>query len=165
MNQESAILAIRPCQENERDAFSWCTTGSGRRNARQITCRLFFAKVFDLMGWNPDHRYKLLGKVIHANGEYLIAFDLAATEVYQRVMKDGQTKNFPYSGFSGRVAEPVLACRLKNIKNPCRWISLKAMPCMELRKTRFSPIDEATGKAPTLSRFQEQHDMIGGALD
>jgi hypothetical protein len=42
------------------------------------------------MDWNTDYRYKLLGKVIHANDEYLIAFDLSATEVYQRVFKDGE---------------------------------------------------------------------------
>jgi hypothetical protein len=88
-NSDSKILAIRPCAEEERDAFSWCVPGSGRRKPRQITCRLFFAKVFSLMDWNSDYRYKLLGKVIHANDEYLIAFDLSATEVYQRVFKDG----------------------------------------------------------------------------
>jgi hypothetical protein len=89
VNSDSKILAIRPCAEEERDAFSWCVPGSGRRKPRQITCRLFFAKVFSLMDWNSDYRYKLLGKVIHANDEYLIAFDLSATEVYQRVFKDG----------------------------------------------------------------------------
>ena len=41
------------------------------------------------MDWNLDYRYKLLGKVIHANGEWLIAFDLTATEIYQRILKDG----------------------------------------------------------------------------
>lgn len=41
------------------------------------------------MGWNPDYRYKLLGKLIHANDEYLIAFDLSATEVYQRFNSEG----------------------------------------------------------------------------
>ena len=90
VKSDSKILAIRPCMEEERDAFSWCVPGSGRRRPRQITCRLFFAKLFSLMEWNPDYRYKLLGKVIHANDEYLIAFDLSATEVYQRVFKDGQ---------------------------------------------------------------------------
>ena len=90
VNSDSKILAIRPCMEEERDAFSWCVPGSGRRKPRQITCRLFFAKVFSLMDWNTDYRYKLLGKVIHANDEYLRAFDLSATEVYQRVYKDGQ---------------------------------------------------------------------------
>ncbi len=90
VNSDSRILAIRPCSEEERDAFSWRVPGSSRRKPRQITCRLFFAKVFSLMNWNTDYRYKLLGKVIHANDEYLIAFDLSATEVYQRVFKDGE---------------------------------------------------------------------------
>ena len=42
-----------------------------------------------MMGWNPDHRYKILGKLIHANGETLIAFDLTATEIYQRTVSEG----------------------------------------------------------------------------
>ena len=45
-----------------------------------------------MMEWNPDHRYKMLGNVIHANGEYLIAFDLTSTEVYQKKEDDaGET--------------------------------------------------------------------------
>ena len=90
VNQESKILAIRPCRAEDRDACAWCTTGSGRRKPKQITCKIFFAKVFSLMGWNLDYRYKLLGRVIHAKDEWLIAFDLTATEVYQRVLKDGE---------------------------------------------------------------------------
>lgn len=90
VNKERKILALRPCAESDRDAFLWCTVRSGHRRPKQMTCRLFFAKVFALMGWNVDHRYRLLGKVIHANGEYLIAFDLSATEVYQRTYKDGE---------------------------------------------------------------------------
>ena len=76
VNQESKILAIRPCQAEDRDACAWCTNGSGRRKPKQITCKIFFAKVFSLMGWNLDYRYKLLGRVIHAKDEWLIAFDL-----------------------------------------------------------------------------------------
>lgn len=41
------------------------------------------------MDWNPNYRYKLLGKMIHANGEYLLAFDLTATEVYQKTVTEG----------------------------------------------------------------------------
>lgn len=78
VNQESKILAIRPCRAEDRDACAWCTTGSGRRKPKQITCKIFFAKVFSLMGWNLDYRYKLLGRVIHAKDEWLIAFDLTA---------------------------------------------------------------------------------------
>ena len=90
VNQESRILAIRPCRAEDRDACAWCTNGSGRRKPKQITCKIFFAKVFSLMGWNLDYRYKLLGRIIHARDEWLIAFDLTATEVYQRVQKEGR---------------------------------------------------------------------------
>ena len=44
------------------------------------------------MEWDPNHRYKLLGKLIHAKGEYLIAFDLTATETYRRIDKEGKTR-------------------------------------------------------------------------
>ena len=43
------------------------------------------------MDWNPNYRYKLLGKLIHANGEYLIAFDLTSTEIYRKA-KVGEDK-------------------------------------------------------------------------
>lgn len=88
VNQTKKILALRPCDESTRDAFLWCTNNNGKRKPRQSTCRLFFAKLFTLMDWNPRYKYKILGKLMHANGEYLIAFDLTATEVYQRTISE-----------------------------------------------------------------------------
>lgn len=90
VNQESKILALRPCEEGARDSFLWCNPSKGKRKPRPITCKLFFAKIVSLMDWNPDYRYKLLGRLIHANGEYLLAFDLTATEVYQRTFVEGE---------------------------------------------------------------------------
>ena len=89
VNKDTKILAIMPCPENARDSFAWCTVSKGKRKPKQITAKLFFAKVVALMDWNPDYRYKILGKQIHANGEYLIAFDLTATEIYQRTFPEG----------------------------------------------------------------------------
>lgn len=42
------------------------------------------------MSWNPDYRYKILGKMIRSNGEYLFIFDLNNAEVYQRIFKEGE---------------------------------------------------------------------------
>ena len=89
VNRKTKILALRPCEESERDSFLWCNNSKGKRKPKQTTCKLFFAKIVSLMGWNSDYRYKLTGKLIHANGEYLIAFDLTATEVYQRTFPEG----------------------------------------------------------------------------
>ena len=92
INREQKILALRPCEEFSRDSFPWSKISKGKREPKAITCKLFFAKIFDMMGWIPDFRYKLLGKVIHSNGEYLLAFDLTATEVYQKNIKDDEEK-------------------------------------------------------------------------
>ena len=91
VNRNTKIMALRPCAENARDSFAWCSAakGKGKRKPKQTTCKLFFAKIVSLMEWNPDYRYKLLGKLIHANGQYMIAFDLTATEVYQRTFPEG----------------------------------------------------------------------------
>ena len=90
INREQKILALRPCEEFSRDSFPWSKISKGKREPKAITCKLFYAKIFDMMGWIPDFRYKLLGKVIHSNGEYLLAFDLTATEVYQKTISNDE---------------------------------------------------------------------------
>ena len=57
---------------------------------KPITCKLFYAKIVSMLNWNPDDRHKLLGRLIHANGEYLLAFDLAAPETYPKVVVEGE---------------------------------------------------------------------------
>ncbi|MCH5186218.1 MAG: hypothetical protein J1F64_08870 [Oscillospiraceae bacterium] len=90
INRNTKILALRPCEEGTRDSFPWCYESKGKRKPKHITCKLFFAKIFTLMEWNPDFHYKLLGTVIRSKGEYLLAFDLSSTEVYQKTFADGE---------------------------------------------------------------------------
>lgn len=92
INADERKLAVRPCEEDEKDSFLWCSTRDGKRKPKQITCKVFFAKLFQLMDWNPDYRYKLLGKLVRSQDEYLFAFDLTAPEVYQRVAENGASK-------------------------------------------------------------------------
>ena len=85
-------LAIKPCRENDKDSFRWCSfsNNKGRKRPKQIICRIFFAKIIELTGWNPDYRYKVMGKLIKSNEEYLFVFDLKAAEEYIRVCADGE---------------------------------------------------------------------------
>ena len=89
VNRQTRKLAIRPCLESDLHSVQWCTNSGGKRKPRQVTGKIFFMKLFDMMGWNPNYRYKILGKLIRANGEYLFVFDLTSTEVYQRIVKEG----------------------------------------------------------------------------
>ena len=92
VNPKQKKLAVLPCQEEEKDSFKWCTGGK-KRGPRQITCRVFYAKVMDLMGWDPTYRYKLLGKLIQSGERLLFIFDLTTPEIYARTInKDGKSK-------------------------------------------------------------------------
>ena len=85
INSEDKKLAVRPSNEDERDSFLWCSVRNEKRKPKYITCRIFFAKVFQLMDWNPNYRYKLLGKLIKSGDEYIFTFDMNSTIVYQRI--------------------------------------------------------------------------------
>lgn len=102
VNPTTQILAVRPCTEEAKDSFLWCHTRvDGKRVPRVITCRMFFAKLSELMDWNPEYRYKIMGKIMKSGDEYLILFDLKSTEVFQRItLTDGRkrtsrTPSFP----------------------------------------------------------------------
>lgn len=82
VNPEEMKVCIRPCSEGERDSFRW--KSGGKSKPKQITCRMFFAKIMSLMNWDPNHRYKLLGKLIESGGELLFSFDLTAPEIFKR---------------------------------------------------------------------------------
>ncbi len=83
VNPDEKKLAVRPCSEDEKDSFRWCSA-AGKRMPRKIRCRVFFAKVTSLMGWNPDYKYKLLGKLIESSGQMLFVFDLTTPEIFKR---------------------------------------------------------------------------------
>ncbi len=88
VNPVKKKLAVRPCQESDKDSFKWCTSSKNRRSPKQVTCRIFFAKIVTLMDWNPHYRYKLLGKLIRAGEELLFIFDLTQPEIFVRTIKD-----------------------------------------------------------------------------
>lgn len=90
VNPNDKKLVVRPSGEDEKDSFPWCSTKNTKKKSKQITCRMFFAKVVQLMDWNPDYRYKLLGKLIRSGDDYLFIFDLTDTEIYQRIMLNGE---------------------------------------------------------------------------
>lgn len=83
VNPEEKKLAVKPSVEEDKDSFKW-STGKAKKMPRQIKCSIFFAKVFNLMKWNPDYKYRLLGKLIRANSQLLFVFDLTSPEIFVR---------------------------------------------------------------------------------
>lgn len=78
VNQQTKQLIVKACDENAKDAVRWCTldTKNGKRKSREIKGAIFSGKIFDMMGWNADYRYKLLGVVVSVKGERIVIFRL-----------------------------------------------------------------------------------------
>lgn len=101
VNSGTKKLVIRPCSEDDRDSFQWRSNCKSGRRPKQITCRVFYAKMMELMGWDPELRYRLLGKMIRSNDEQLFLFDLTAPQTFRRIVleqglqKTNRTPFFP----------------------------------------------------------------------
>ena len=89
VNPTEKKLAVKPCSEEVKDSFGWASiTKQGKRKPKTISCKIFFAKVMNLMNWNPEFRYKVLGKLIRTQSDILFIFDLSSAETYVKKDKD-----------------------------------------------------------------------------
>ena len=102
VNRDKKQLVVRPCEESDIHSFMWCSSKDGKKHPRQVTGKLFFMKICSLMNWNPEYRYKIMGKLVRSQGQYLFVFDLSATEMYKRTVsvegerpKTSRTPAFP----------------------------------------------------------------------
>ncbi len=86
VNREKKMLAIRPCQETDIFSFQWCSyrAKDHKRQPRQITAKMLFMKICTLMKWNIDYRYKILGKLVRSNNEYLFIFNMRSVQTFIR---------------------------------------------------------------------------------
>lgn len=84
VNQREKKLVLKPCDELDISGYKWARMKDGRRYASQRTGEPFVLIICKLMGWNPDYRYKILGKKNKANGEDVLVFDLTVAQVFEK---------------------------------------------------------------------------------
>lgn len=83
IHPEQKRLIIRPCDKDAPDALRWCSGGGEKEiKNRDMICRIFAAKVFDLMQWDKKYRYKMLGKPAVCDNEVLFLFRLSDFELF-----------------------------------------------------------------------------------
>ena len=76
-------LIIQPCHADAPDSLRWVSGGTQAEiKNKEMRCRVFCAKLFDLMSWNPSFRYKLLGKPAVYRDEILFLFRLSDFELF-----------------------------------------------------------------------------------
>lgn len=82
VNQDNKRMVVRKCEENDKDALRWCIEKPDKRKSRKMSNKLFSAMMYDMMGWNTDCRYKILGHKITHEDDTMYIFDLLETEIF-----------------------------------------------------------------------------------
>ena len=82
VNQDNKRMVVRKCEENDKDALRCCIEKPDKRKSRKMSNKLFSAMMYDMMGWNTDCRYKILGHKITHEDETMYIFDLLETEIF-----------------------------------------------------------------------------------
>lgn len=93
VNSSERKLALRPCSEDDRDSFPWCNMKNNKRIPRKIVCRLFIAKLAELMSWRLDKKYRIIGTLFKTNSERIMLFDLKSAEEQCCSRKKGEMKD------------------------------------------------------------------------
>lgn len=149
VNQDNKRMVVRKCEENDKDALRWCVAKPDKRKSRKMTNKIFSAMMYEMMGWNLDCRYKILGHKITFEDETIYVFDLMETEIFldikgKRAKKDTESQSTTESAnniegtVSGNIDNERSAEEIKR-KNripfyPKEWKDSFGLPVEEHRK-------------------------------
>ena len=90
IHPEQKRLIIRPCLPDAPDSLRWAKGGGEKElSNRDLLCKIFAAKVFDLISWDTQYRYKMIGKPAVYKNEMLSLFKLTDFELFLTGKKKG----------------------------------------------------------------------------
>ena len=124
VNQDSKRMVVRKCEENDKDALRWCVAKPDKRKSRKMTNKIFSAMMYEMMGWNLDCRYKILGHKITFEDETIYVFDLMETEIFLDI-KGKRAKKDTESQFTTEKANSIEETASNSIDNECSVEEIK----------------------------------------
>ena len=116
VNQDNKRMVVRKCEENDKDALRWCVAKPDKRKSRKMTNKIFSAMMYEMMGWNLDCRYKILGHKITFEDETIYVFDLMETEIFLDI-KGKRSKKDTESQFTTEKANSIEETASNSIDN------------------------------------------------
>lgn len=82
VSDQDKRIAVRKCDENDKDSLRWCISKPDKRKSRVIKGK-FSQRIYQLMNWMDGCRYKILGHKISYKGETLYVFELEECEIFR----------------------------------------------------------------------------------
>lgn len=136
-------IAIRKCNENDKDALRWCIAKTDKRTSRVLK-GTFSKKIFAMMDWMQGCRYKIMGHKISFNGEQLYVFELDECETFRERPK--RTKEEREARAASMTPE-----ELKEAERQERKQSMTPFSPVEIESTFGLPVKDHVNQISLLS--------------
>lgn len=76
VNRDKKRLAVIMCNEEESSSVEWSRVKGDKVVNKKITSLEFVENIFDMMGWDRNCRYKILGRIVTSSRGLIFIFDL-----------------------------------------------------------------------------------------
>lgn len=78
------LLLLVPCSEFVVQGYKWAKEKDGKRYATTRTGVPFVLSICQMMGWDPNQRHRIPGKLINSQGVEMMSFDLTAAKHFDK---------------------------------------------------------------------------------
>lgn len=118
INPVEKKFAIRPTDKSNKNGLQFSKISSGKLTPKPISTAAFHTTIYNLMGWNTDNKYRILGTLYENGNEIAYIFDAADSEVFLRsfvLPTDEKTDQIKSP------SKPFLPSRKRIRAIPCEW--------------------------------------------
>ena len=88
IDPDERILILMPCGINTPNAFVWCGYSKGKPVPRKCSSPVLYGMIFELMHWELNTRYRILGRVVNEDEKTFLVFDLKKAEMFPRAFSE-----------------------------------------------------------------------------
>ena len=74
-------IIVLPANRHAKDALKWCNVKKGEIRKKNCTARKFGEKLYDMMSWIKENKYRVLAYFQEIEGVRLLVFNLAECEM------------------------------------------------------------------------------------
>ena len=91
IHPDKKILAVRCCDQVEKNAIQWAKAADGGYRLRLIRGTAFMPTIYELLSWKRQCKYRVIGNYVEKNGESAIFFDMKETKIIvpERMLRSG----------------------------------------------------------------------------
>ncbi len=82
VHPEKLLFAVRPSNNDQRNAMLWTKKRNGIPHPRVISGTAFLPSLFSLFGWKKDCKYRIIGVKRGQDTECILLFNLKETEIF-----------------------------------------------------------------------------------